>query len=248
MYSKNILLFFCVTLYVLQCQSVPPQALTDLIRTVIARHAGQDGRVEFDKIRTVLYEVATTLNMPFEMASYEDLKIKFTYSSDDAELCALVFIARDEPRINGLVSGIVARHVGPDDVIDFDELKNVCTIVGEQFNITKDFLSIDLFQRRALPLGRKFGRKEVELCALGFYASAKQGINETVKRAVRKHENPKGIGYDHLKKIIKEVKRKLSITKPFYSLDDFKTEFSVMKFDAGHVERIVITNLFPWFL
>ncbi|XP_050431456.1 uncharacterized protein LOC126840015 [Adelges cooleyi] len=239
----NNVLFLCTTLYFFQCMAAPPtDEQLNMIKRLIAAKLGQDGKMEFSQLKEVLIRVGIKVRDHMRIPSQKDIEIKSTYANDEVEIGILSYVSRTKPEINELVKAKVVAHMGQNEVMDFDTLKAVCKEVAEETGISKEFLSIDLFQK--IDSNRIFTKLTAEIHVLAYAATNDPGVHAIVKNEVEKFENPNNKTYADFKKIFTIVKRRTLADTIFRNFEEFKRTYKKSKVDPEDAEQVICNTFF----
>ncbi|XP_050434012.1 uncharacterized protein LOC126841510 isoform X2 [Adelges cooleyi] len=144
MHLKNIILFFCVTLYFMHGQGAPSEAQVNFVREQVATRVGQNV-LNFDGMATVFNDIAKLLNSRVRLGKSDRLKMACSYTKPEVERYARSIVGFDHPAILDRITYVINSHdVNQNGKYSYTQIRNVIAALKQEFaalEITEQFPS-----------------------------------------------------------------------------------------------------------
>ncbi|XP_050430157.1 uncharacterized protein LOC126839129 [Adelges cooleyi] len=243
MHLKNIL-FFCVSLCFFHCQGVPPtdEQLNE-IKQLIRSHLGEDDLMDFEQLLVILSEVGNIVGQRMNIPSVEDIKIKLSLTNDEVEISMLSYISRAKPITNYYITRLIAETMGENGFMDFATFMSVCRRVADVFGISKEILSIDIFQKYITP-NMVFSMSKAVVYALAYASTQNPEVHEAVRDVIETYENHDLKQYEDFNIIFNRVRERTPLHMPCPTYEEFDKEYKKTRLSKESVLQIVFNTYF----
>ncbi|XP_050427995.1 uncharacterized protein LOC126837986 [Adelges cooleyi] len=193
------------------------------IRDFIKANLDKDGRMDFARLREILYNISFIFEEEIEVPSAEELTINYEYSNDQVHIYLLSFSTEATPKLNKLVIDMVAREMGEVEELDFNQVRAICMKLAER---PEDFDSIDVFKRRASELANRFNKQEVLIVVRAFAAIKEPGLNATIETEIQKYNDRDVKEYEEFKNIFLNVKHIWKKPMKFFLVEECRKTYT----------------------
>ncbi|XP_050439598.1 uncharacterized protein LOC126845079 isoform X2 [Adelges cooleyi] len=173
----NVILFFCVTLYFLQCQGdVATPKQRDRIYEIVRDYLTRESTIDLEEVRGIIAKAAEKLKINKDIPSVDDLKTSgsnYTYDIKDVSSYIKSYFG---PRLPSGILATAALLFGQrkktdfnyQEVISFQQLKEVINAIQENNANPEIKFDYNKVPKTAIPYKMensnfKFIKKEVEL-------------------------------------------------------------------------------------
>ncbi|XP_050435011.1 uncharacterized protein LOC126842169 [Adelges cooleyi] len=152
MYSKTMILFFSLALYLLECQGRPPTSKQrEIIRNMVRENVGQDG-TGYEGLKDVLIKVVAKLKLSIEFPGKDELLVEskeyvdsllHDYTLEEVISVVKDFVDSESLAYNGTVQDCVRRATNIFGSLDsfkrYEELEDIIKVIKHKFKVTKHF-------------------------------------------------------------------------------------------------------------